>query len=109
MQAWVFLSFCCFESLEDFISNGDGVREGFQSGRKLFKFVVPEVTVGRAGCQNQVIVWYRHTFAVGGIYEHTMPLLVHTSDFAENDGRVSLPPKNRTDWGSNLAGTQDGD
>ena len=45
MKIGVFFGLGLLEGAEDFVSNTDGIGQVLQSRSKLFKFVVPEITV----------------------------------------------------------------
>src|ERR1051325_3761842 len=83
MKTGVFLRLSRLEGLQDSVSDGDGIRDGFQSGRKFFKLIVPEIAVGGARSENQIIVRDWHALSIGRICEHATALLVHAGNLAE--------------------------
>ena len=50
VTAGVFLGFCLLECLQNFVADGDSIREALHPRREFFKLVVAEVTVGDPCC-----------------------------------------------------------
>src|SRR5206468_12050769 len=57
VSAGVFLSLRLFERLKNTISNAHSVRQALQPGCEAFEFIVPEVTVPLACCEDEIVVW----------------------------------------------------
>src|SRR5215813_4049215 len=106
MTARVFFGLGEFEGLQNLVACCHGVRKALQSWRELFKFVPAEVAVGGAGGQDQIIVGDRHILPIGVTNRHALLILIHSSDLAQEHGRVLLFPENPTDRKANLTGSQ---
>ncbi len=97
MEPRIFLRLGLLKRLQDLVPDRDGVGQALQPRRKPFEFVMPKVTVGYAGCQDQVIVRYGHSCPVPGIDQHTLLVLVYARNFAQDHHRVLLFPENAPD------------
>src|SRR5215470_4400836 len=106
MTARFFFSLGKLEGLQDLVAGCNRVGKALQSGRKLLKFVPAEVTVTRAGGQNQIVISDRHVLPVGVTDDDALLIFVHSCNLAQDHRGVLLVSENPPDWKANLIGGQ---
>src|SRR4029077_7010981 len=102
VQIDIFFTLGLLEGAEDFVSNTDGIGQAFQSRSKLFKFVVPEITVSRTGGENEVVVRNRHMLAIRIVYKNAALRFIHARNLANDHRWISMSSQYFADWRTHL-------
>ena len=106
VPARVFLGLRLFERLKNTISNAHGVRQALQPGCEAFEFIVPEVTVSLAGCEDEIVVWDLHLRAIRRVGENGTLFFVHAGHLRHDHGRIPLLPQNAPNRSADLPGSK---
>jgi hypothetical protein len=97
VSARIFFRFCLLKRLQHLIADTNRVRQSFQAGRKLCKFIVAKVTVRDSRCDNQDVVVDGNTLPVLIAGVDTFCVLIDSSNFSKDYGRISLILQKRSD------------
>src|SRR5207244_6251787 len=98
----IFFRLGLFKRAEDLVPNTDGIGQAFQSRRKLFKFVVSEITVSCTGGENEVVVTHRHMLAIRIFYKNAALRLVHAGNLAHDHRCIFMSSQYFADWRTHL-------
>src|SRR5262245_9430542 len=90
MGCRIFLGLRLLERAEDPVTDRFGVRETLQAWSVLRELLMTEVTVRRAGSENQVIVLNLGPIAIGAVDEDDLLVLVDADNLAHDDGGIAL-------------------
>src|SRR5271170_1942258 len=102
MASWIFFSFGLFESLQNLVPDSNGVGETLKTGGEWRIFIVAEVTLARAGCNDEVIIRDAHILAVHRVGQDVSLLSFHRRHFTQQYDGVDLLAEQRAKGPSNL-------
>src|SRR5262249_22902601 len=104
--AGVFLSLRLFERLKNTISNAHGVCQALQPGCEAFEFLVSEITMALACCEDEIVVWDMHLRAIRRGGKNITLFFVHAGHLRHDHGRVALLPQNAPNRSADLPGSK---